>query len=113
VPVGTMVKDGRMCVGTIVKDGQVSVGTMVKSGQMSAGTMVKDGKMSVGTMVKDGKCLSVRWLMTVLCVVEGGDVFHVEILLLTSHKRNLLKTTDCGSTLTAINCCLFLHLVRK
>ena len=100
VSVGTFVKDGQVSVGTIVKEGQLSVGTMVKDGQVSVGTMVKDGQMSVATMVKDGKCLSVRWLMIVPCVVEGGGVFHVQILL-TSHKRNLLKPTDCGSTLTA------------
>jgi hypothetical protein len=48
-----------------------------------------------------GKYLSVGRLRIVPRVVEQGDVFHAQILLLSSHKRKLLKTTDCESKLTA------------
>jgi len=65
----------------------VHVGTMVKSGQMSVGTMVKDGYMSVGTMVKESSERSGARR----CISRPN-----------THKRNLLKTADCGSKLTAL-----------
>ena len=60
------------------------------------------GKCLSVRWLRMGKCLSVRWLRIFPSVVERGVVFHVQILPLTSHKRNLLKTTDCVSTLTAL-----------
>jgi hypothetical protein len=69
----------------------VSVSTMVKDGQVSVGTMVKDGQVSVGTMVKDSSERS-----------GARRCISRPKLLLTSPKRNLLKTTDGGSTLRAL-----------
>ena len=54
---------------------------------MSVGTMVKDGQVSVGTMVKESS--------------ERSGASRC-ISCPNTHKRNLLKTADCGSTLTAL-----------